>query len=191
MNESKKLLIGFGVVLVLCCCTAGVSYFALREFGSRMKNAVNGDPTSFARIQAEIAEFDVPPGYKPLAINMFNYDMVTLTPDSSSSGMTIVLMQYTGLISGNSGQIEEQLRKVVAQQNNQPGASMHVVDTQERVIREKTVTVTISEGQYQTFTMRQWSTVFDGNKGPTILMIQGSAETWDQQLLNDFIKLIK
>ncbi len=80
MNESKKLLIGFGIVLVLCCCTAGVSYFAFREFGKQVGNAFNGDPTSVARIQAEIAEFDIPTGYKPLAINMFNYDMVTLMP---------------------------------------------------------------------------------------------------------------
>ncbi len=190
MNESKKLLIGFGVVLALCCCTAGISYFTLREFGNRMEKAVNGDPTSIARVQVEIAEFDIPPGYKPFAINMFNYDMVTLTPDSSNSGMTIILMQYTGLVSGNSEQMEERLRRTVAQQNNQPGASMQVVETQERVIREQTVTVTISEGQYQTFTMRQWSTVFEGNKGPTILMVQGVVEAWDNQLLDDFIKSI-
>ena len=105
--------------------------------------------------------------------------------------MMIVLMQYTGLVSGNSEQMEEQLRRSIAQQNNQPGVSMKTVDTQEAVIRGKAVTVTISEGDYQTFTMRQWSTVFDGNKGPTILMVQGVTEAWDQQLLDDFIKSIK
>lgn len=191
MNESKKLLIGLGVVLVLCCCAAGISYFTFREFGSRMENAFNGDPTSVARAQVEIAEFDIPSGYKPLAINMFNYDMVTLTPDSSNSGMTIMLMQYTGLIAGNSEQMEEQLRQAVAKQNSQPGASMQVVDTHDEVIRKQTVRVTISEAEYQNFTMRQWTTVFEGNKGPTILMVQGPAETWDDQLLEDFIKSIK
>ncbi len=191
MNESKKLLIGFGVVLALCCFTAGIFYFTVREFGSRMKNAVNGDPTSVARAQAEIAEFDIPSGYKPIAINMLNYNLITLNPDSSNRDMMIMLMQYTGLISGNSEQMEERLRQAVSQQNNQPGASMNVVDTQEVIIRNQTVTVTISEGQYQTFTMRQWSTVFEGNKGPTILMVQGAVKTWDDQLLENFIKSIK
>ena len=78
MNESKKLLIGFGVVLAVCACTAGVAFFAFREFGKRVGNAFSGDPTSVARIQAEIAQFEIPPGYETVAINMFNYDMVTL-----------------------------------------------------------------------------------------------------------------
>jgi hypothetical protein len=191
MNESKKLLIGFGVILIVCCFTAGISFFTFREFGSRMKNAVNGDPTSVARAQAEIAEFDIPSGYKPMSINMFNYNMITLNPDSSNQDMTIMLMQYKGLISRNSKQMEEQLRQAASQQNNQPGAPMNVVDTQEVVIRNQTVTAIISEGQYETFTMRQWSAVFQGNKGPTVLMIHGTVKTWDDQLLEDFIKSIK
>ena len=68
---------------------------------------------------------------------------------------------------------------------------MQVVDTQEVIIRDQTVTATISEGQYQTLVMRQWSTVFEGNKGPTILMAQGTTSEWDDQLLEDFIKSIK
>jgi len=155
-----------------------------------MKDVVNGDPTNIAQVQAEIAKFTIPPGYKPFAINMFNYNMVTLTPVSSKSGMMIMLMQYRGLVSGNSEQMEEQLRQAVERQSNQSGTSMQVVDMHEEIIRKQTVTVTISEGQYQTFTMRQWSAVFKGNNGPTILMVQGAVETWNKQLLEDFIKSI-
>ena len=57
-------------------------------------------------------------------------------------------------------------------------------------IRGETVTVTISEGNYQGFIMRQWTTVFQGNKGPTILMIQGPVDAWDDQVLDDFLKSI-
>ncbi|MBI5351121.1 MAG: hypothetical protein HZB50_00620 [Chloroflexi bacterium] len=191
MNESKKLLIGFGVILVICCCTAGIAFFAFRQFSTRMESGVNGNPTSVAKAKAEIADFDIPSGYAPVTFNFFTYNMITLNPDTSSSGMMIMLMQYTGVISGNSDQMEEQLRRSLAQQNNQPGTSMTVVDTHEEVIRGQTVTVTISEGRYESFTIRQWSTVFKGNKGPTILMVQGAAETWDDQLLEDFIKSIK
>ena len=191
MNESKKLLIGFGIVLVICCCVAGVSYFAFREFANQMKSAVNGDPANVARAQEEISGFDVPPGYTSFAFNMLNYNMITLNPETPGRGMMIMLMQYTGLVSGNSEQMEEQLRRAISQQGNQPGAVTQVVDTHEEVIRNQTVIVTISEGKYETFTMRQWSTVFQGNKGPTILMIQGTVGSWDDQILEDFIKSIK
>jgi len=191
MSESKKLLIGFGIIIVICCCTAGIAFFAFRLFGNRMESAVKGNPTSVAKAKEDIADFDIPAGYKPMSFNFLTYNMITLNPETSGSGMTIMLMQYTGVVSGSSEQMEEQLRRTIAQQNNQPGTSMTIVDTHEEVIRGQTVTVTVSEGRYQSFTMRQWSTVFKGNKGPTILMIQGIAETWDGQLLDDFIKSIK
>ncbi len=191
MQESKKLLIGLGIIAVICSCIAGAAYFAFRKFESRLQNAVNGDPTSVARARQDIAEFDIPEGYQPFALNMFNYDMLTLTPVSAQSGMTIMLMQYTGLTAGNSEQMEEQLRRAISQQGGQAGTSMKLVDTYEETIRAQTVTVSVSEGQFQGLTMRQWSTVFQGNKGPTIVMVQGITEAWDDQLLDDFIKSIK
>lgn len=190
MNESKKILIGFGIVAVMCCCAAGVSYLAFRQLGKQVENAFNADPTSIAKTQDNIAEFDIPPGYGPMAISLFNYDLVNLIPETSNSGMTIMMMQYTGLISGNRTQLEQQLRQAAEQQNNQPGVPLQIVDTREATIREETVVVTISEGDYQGFSMRQWTTVFQGNKGPTILMIQGPLNAWDDQLIDDFLKSI-
>lgn len=191
MQESKKLLIGLGIISIICCCIAAVAYFAFRKIGTRLQSAVNGDPTSVARVQQDIAEFEIPEGYQPFALNMFNYDMLTLTPVSAQSGMTIMLMQYTGVTAGNSEQMEEQLRRAISQQGGQAGTNMKLVDTYEETIRGQTVTVSVSEGQFQSFTMRQWSTVFQGNKGPTIVMVQGITDGWDDQLLDDFIKSIK
>lgn len=192
MNESKKLLIGFAVIGVLCCCIAAVSFFAFRQFSNRTKSMINGDPTSVAQIQGKIADYEVPQGYKAQAMNLFIYDMISLTPDTTSrSKPMIILMQYNGTISGNSAQVEEQLRQAAEQQGNQSGAAMHYVDSIEREIRGQTVTITVTEGDYENFTMRQWMTVFKGNRGPTILMIQGSVEDWDDSLVEDFIKSIK
>jgi hypothetical protein len=184
------LLIGFGVVALLCLCAAGVTYVAFRQLAKRVENAFNADPTSMARTQDNIAEFDIPPGYHPMAISLFNYDMVNLIPESSNGGMTIMMMQYTGLVSGNSRELEQQLRQAAERQNNQPGVPMQMVATREATIRDETVVVTISEGDYQGFIMRQWTTVFQGNKGPTILMIQGPANAWDDSLIDDFLKSI-
>ena len=191
MSESKKLLIGFGVVVVICCCAAGLAYFALMQFGRKMENVVNGDPATIAQIQENIAEFDIPPGYTPIAMSFLGYDMVSLTPADPNGGMTIMLMQYSGFISGSPEQMEGQLRQAAEQQSGQPGTSMQVVEIREETIRGKLVTVTVSEGGFQGFTMRQWTTLFDGNNGPTILMVQGAVETWDEGLIKDFIASIR
>jgi hypothetical protein len=191
MKESKKLMIGFGIVGVLCLCAAGVAYFAFRQFSERVNNFVEGDPTSIAKSQEEIAKFDVPPGYKPMAMSFLNYSMVSLFPEDISSGVSIMMIQYTGMTAASQEQIEEQLRQTAEQQSSQPGVSMNVVDTYEEVIRGETVTVTVSEGNYENFIMRQWMTIFTGNKGPTILMIQGPTFLWDDQFVKDFIGSIE
>ena len=191
MSESKKLLIGFAVVGVICVCIAGISFLGLRTLGNRFEDMTNGEPTSVARAQEKIAEFDIPPGYEPMALSMFVYDMISLTPIDSENDPMIMLMQFNKSTSGDPEQMEKQLKQAAEQQSGRPGMSMQVVDTFEEVIRGETVTVTVSEANYQGFIMRQWMTVFQGNKGPVILMIQGPTRTWDDQLVDDFIKSIK
>ena len=191
MSESKKLLIGFAVVGVICVCIAGISFLGLRTLGNRFEDMTNGEPTSVARAQEKIAEFDIPPGYEPMALSMFVYDMISLTPIDSENDPMIMLMQFNKSTSGDPEQMEKQLKQAAKQQSGRPGMSMQVVDTFEEVIRGETVTVTVSEANYQGFIMRQWMTVFQGNKGPVILMIQGPTRTWDDQLVDDFIKSIK
>ncbi len=192
MSESKKLLIGFAIIGVLCLCVAVAGVVSFREFGNRAKKLVSGDPTSVAQVQDNIAEFDIPSGYKASAMNMFVYDIIMLTPDSTSKrAPTIMLMQYNGIISGNSAQVEQQLRQAAEQQSGQSGTPMQIVDSFDKEIRGETVTVTVSEGKYESITTRQWMTVFKGNRGPTILMIQGIVKYWDDQIIEDFIESIK
>jgi hypothetical protein len=184
-------LIGFGVVGVLCLCIAVASFFTLQEFGRRTEKMINGDPTSVAQVKENMVAFDIPAGYEERVMNVLVYDVVVLDPHIySNSGPMILLMQYKSLIPGNSAQIEQQLRQS-AQQQGAAGAQMHFVETIEKEIRGETVEITVSEGSYEGFTMRQWLAVFEGKNGPTILMVQGSVEEWDDELLDDFIESIK
>src|SRR5689334_9536901 len=174
MKESKKLLIGFAIVGGICICLAAASILIFRDMGRRAEKMVQGDPTSVAQVREKVVDFDTPPGYELMAMNIFIYDMVTLTPeDSPSSGPMIMLMQYNGIISGNSEQVEQQLRQSAQQQGGQPGAPLHYVDSFDTEIRGQTVPVIVSEGDYENITMRQWISVFEGKNGMTILMIQG------------------
>jgi hypothetical protein len=191
MNESKKLLIGFVVVGGLCLCIAAAAWLTIRELGERTEKMVNGDPTSVAQIKKDMVDFDIPPGYEERAMNVFVYDIIILDPDiSSNSGSMIMLMQYKSLIPANPSQIEQQMRQS-AQQQGVAGAQMHFVETLEKEIRGETVEITVSEGDYEGFTMRQWMAVFEGKNGPTILMVQGPVDEWNDELLDDFVESIK
>ncbi len=196
MKESKKILIGLAVIGAMCICVAGITFFAFREFGKRVENMAeeSNSPATIAEAQENIAKFTTPKGYSASAMDLFTYEIVTLTPDLSEiggNGPMIVIMQYKGLLPGNNAQMEQQLRQAVQQQGGGAGSSMQIVDTFETTIREETVTVTVSESSYQSYTTRQWMTIFKGNNGPTILMIQGPSDEWDDQLVEDFIASIQ
>lgn len=188
MSEGKKLLIGFAVVSGICLCMAIVAFFGLRQFGQQVDNMVSGDPTAVAQAQENIADFDIPPGYRSMTMSMFIYDMITLMPEDNRP--MIMLMQYSGMTS-NREQMERELRQAVQQQSPQPGISMQVVDEFETTIRGKTVIISISEGNAQNLVMRQWIAVFEGNNGLVVFMAQGVADAWDDELLLDFLASIR
>lgn len=191
MSESKKLLIGFVIVGMICCCMVGISFWGFRQFEKQVENISNGnDPDAVAKMQEKIVEFDVPPDYQPMAMSMVIYDMVYLTPSNSSEPM-IILMQYNTVTATSREQMERSLRQAAEQQGTQPGTAMEVVDSFNTVIRGETVTITVSEGNTSGFSLRQWITVFEGNNGLVLMMIQGPVEGWNDQLVETFIKSIK
>jgi hypothetical protein len=191
MSESRKLLIGFAVVGVICCCLAGIALWGMSRIGNQVQNIADSDPTAIAQIQGKIAEFDIPPGYQPAAFSMLIYDTVVLNPTVPDGRPTIILMQYNTIGNVSREQMEQSLRQAAEQQSSQPGLSMQVVDSFETVIRGETATVTVSEGGTEGFTLRQWMTLFDSNNGLVILLAQGAVETWDDRMLEEFIASIK
>ncbi len=192
MSDKKKLLLGIGAVAALCLCAAAVMFLVLREAGSRVTDSFKTDPTSIAQVGDKIAEYDVPPGYQEsMAMSLFVYDMVYIMPvtetETSPLSMIIMMMQFTG--AGNTD--PEQMREAMEQQTGRSNSQMNVVETRTETIRGDEVSVTISEGATQGLRLRQWMAVFRGNNGPTMLMIQGPTDTWDEELVDDFIHSIR
>ena len=190
MNKSNKIWIGVGIVAGLCMCAAVASFLVIREIGSRVKNTFKTNPTDVAKVSDSIAQFDIPDGYElNMGMSFFNYDMVSLIPASSTStDMMIMMMQFTG----GSSLSEEQMQRAFSQQNNQPNMQMKVVEQHTAVIRGEEVNVTVSETtSSSTVQFRQWMAIFKGNKGPTILMFQGTTDRWDEDLIKTFIESIQ
>jgi hypothetical protein len=189
VNQNRKWLIGIGVVAALCLCAGAVVVLLLRAASQRLAQSVSADPTTVTEMSRRIAEFDVPPGYTAgMAMSILVYDVVSLVPDPDSRYDTVILlMQYTG-----PGMADpEEMQQVMEQQVGQSQSSMTVVETRRDTIRGQEVVISVSEGTAEGYTMRQWLTVFEGNAGPTMLMIQGTTFRWDEELVTDFIHSIR
>lgn len=192
MSESKKLIIAFAVVGAICCCMAAGTFWGMNALGEKIGNMPQGDdPTVVASMRDKIVDFDLPSGYQPGVMSLVIYDVVYLTPVDPDDGPIIMLMQYNATTSLNREQMERTLRQAGEQQGPQSGVPMQVVDSFETVIRGQTVTVTVSEGGGQGSAMRQWVTVFDGNDGLVLLLIQGPVYAWDDEMVETFIKSIR
>jgi hypothetical protein len=192
-NKNRNIWIAVAVVGVLCLVACGVAFLVFRQVGTKVTEAIKTDPAEVSAVSDKIAQYDLPPGYQAqMSMSLFVYDMVMIGPaQSGSSSMIIMLMQFNGGAGLDQAQMEEQMRQAFEQQGGQPGAQMRVVETREETIRGEQVTVTISEGGSQGATLRQWVTVFKGNGGPTVLMIQGATSDWDNKLITDFIHSIR
>ena len=194
MNKNRNIWIAVGVVSGLCLVACVVAFFVLRQVGTQVSQAIKTNPADVQAVSDKIAKYDMPPGYKAqLSMSFVVYDMVMLAPSQSgSSSMIIMMMQFSG---GGANldrqQMEQQMQQASQQQGGQPGMQMKVVETREETIRGEKVTVTVSEGTSQGITIRQWMTVFQGNGGPTVLMIQGSTSDWNDQLISNFIQSIR
>lgn len=190
MGETKWMMIAFAIIVLLCCCMIGGTYLSGLIVAERMGNMIEGEPTSLAEMRERIAEFDVPPGYEVSAVPMVVYDMLLIGSDNAYSP-TITMLQYSSMSLDSKEEIEESLRQVAEGQSSQPGIQMQVVKSFETVIRGETAEVVVSEGNFESLVMRQWITTFTGNNGPVLLMIQGSTNGWDEDLLMDFIRSIR
>ena len=192
-NKNRNIWIAVAVVGVLCLVACGVAFLVFRQIGTKFGESIKTDPADMAAVSDKIADFDMPPGYKAqVSMSLFVYDMVMIGPSQTgSSSMTIMLMQFNSSAGLDQAQMEEQMRQAFEQQGGQPGMQMKVVETREETIRGEQVPVTISEGTNQGITLRQWMTVFKGNGGPTVLMIQGSTSDWDDELVLNFIHSIR
>ncbi len=189
MSRNKKILLGIGGVLALCLCAAGIAVLVFGVGASKVVQSFKTDPTSIAQVSSRIADFDVPAGYQPsMAMSILSYDYVMLTPQAGRQSMVIALMQFKGLNSPDM----QQMRQSMEQQSGQAGANLRVVKTYQTTIRGESTTVTIQEGNTGAGAdIRQLLAIFNGKGGPTMLMIEGPVDGWDQSLVDQFIASIR
>ena len=192
-NKNKWIWIGLGAAVLFCCCAVLVAFFVFRQAGQKIKDGVKTDPVAASEAAHKIVDYNLPPGYQEqMSMDILFYSFVIIAPESSGSATDPIIMLAQFSQSGTDRkQMEEQLRRSFEQQSGRRGADMQVVEVKTMTIRGEEVEVTTFEGTDQNGNvLRQLITSFPGKDGTAMLMIIGSAQEWDQKLVDGFIESI-
>ena len=193
-NKSNKWLwFGLGGAALFCLCAAGVAVLLFYQVGRQFQKGMKTDPESASKAGHAIAEYELPPGYQEqVSMDFFLYTFVIIAPESSAgTSRPLIMLAQFDAVAADQEQMEEQIRRSFEQQAGRRGANMKVVEVKTMTIRGQETEVVIYEGTDENgFVMRQLVTSFPGKDGTAMLMIMGSAEYWDQQVIDDFISSI-
>jgi hypothetical protein len=193
-RNTKTVLIVLGVVLVLCICSCvGFGIFAPAIGGMFMSQSVATEPADVAAIGSNIVDYETPPGYEAVfGMSFFGFDLVGLGSEKENPQMLIFLMQFPEWANADQASMEAQLEQSVNQQLDNREMQLETVGEEEVSIRDQPVTLTIREGtDADGDSMRQMTGIFQGKSGPTILMIMGNMESWDQAAVDQFLASIR
>lgn len=189
--------IGCGLVLLLCC-GGGVAMFYVGKSSFSMTQ----DPTQVAQQSNEIADFDLPQGFKP------QMAMTTKVPFTGQKLMSmaiysapnqeggIFLMEFGAQFSANMNR--EQLRMQMDQSMNQQGQQakhLNVLESRdvEIEIRGQPATFKIQKAE-DSQTKQQYIQVegtFDGKQGLAVLVGQFKADEFTEDDAEKFVRSIK
>lgn len=196
-KTTKTVLIILGSLLALCACGAAIVFgTGLWSFGKLVQfadNSTTEDPQEVAQIASEIADFSLPERYSTqYGIKIATFSMVQYTTRSEDN--YIFLTQFPA---GTSIRPEEMMRQIRDNSRN-PNSPWYNTDTtlveqKPIAIRGSETTLSISEGTTdQGELYRMANATFQGRgEGPTLLMIVGPADQWDETMVEDFISSIR
>jgi hypothetical protein len=192
-NNNKWIWIGLGAAVLFCCCAVLVAGYLFTQIGKRVQEGVKTDPESSSKMAHAIVDYELPSGYKEqMAMNVFAYTFVMIGPEAQGtvSGPVIMLAQFNqaGL---DQKQMEQQIRRSFEQQSGQRGMNMKVVEVKKMTIRGEEVEVATYEGTDDNGNaVRELISSFPGKEGTAMLIIMGSAKSWDPDIIDAFIKSI-
>jgi hypothetical protein len=191
-RNTKIVLIIVGILVVLCLCGCILAFVALQSVGSFMEQSMVTDPAEVQQIGTKIADYEMPPGYsQEFGMSFFGFDLVGLASGDEQNGVLIFMMQFPTWANMDEAQMEQQLRQSIERETNTGNLNFREVSQSTVTIRDQQVTLTTREGTNdEGVTLRQVMGLFQGKGGPTMLMIMGNTENWDQAAIDAFIASI-
>jgi len=195
MNQ-KTVLIIVGILVILCCCVAGLGLAGMWYAGDSLGRAFEGanDPERVARVADSIADYDAPAGYEQMAFDIFSMKYIFMMPANPTRPI-IMLAQFPASMVSDQEEMRREMERSMAQQTGQGSADMQSVEEKTYTIRGQQVQATIMEGvadmDGRKVMMRQMIVIFEGRNGVAALMFAGPRDGWDQAMIDSFITSIR
>lgn len=150
--------------------------------------AISTNEGKVAISAAEIADFDLPNGFRPEF--SANYEGYLLVSYDSKDGQSHLI-----LIQSDKEADSEKLASMVGQiapGSYDPQTGMEIVETRTTIVRDQEVTMYITEGVTpEGDTYRQMVVAFQGNGGPALVMLSEPVAQWNQELVDAFVASIR
>ena len=196
MSRTTKIVIGVIVGLIVlcgCCCLAGsIATPMLLEPLMEQAASTTEDPQEIAQIAGRIVDYQLPADYgEQFAMSFFGFDIVAFGKDDMS-GQVIVMMQMPEMFGLDPDEMMREMEQSLQQQTGQKFGDLQYIDTIQTTIRDQNVTLTVQEGTDENgTTIRQVTGIFSGKNGVAMLMIVGPTQTWDQQMVDEFLSSLR
>ena len=189
MSRNNKIILGVvaGVLILICVCSCAGIFFFMRSAGQFLEQSTVTNPAEVAVVANSISEYELPAGFsEQFAMNLFGFSIVAFTDQTEQ--MFIMLMQFPEMAGLDQAEMERQMREAVQGQAGTGEIQVETVEQTTAIIRDQEVQLTISEGTDSEGTsVRQVTGLFQGRGGPTLLMIFGPTQNWDQSAVEDFL----
>lgn len=181
----NRILILALIPVLLCLC--------LVTFGSTIgheirKLAWKNDPVKAAEIARSLASYNLPSGYQEKSyFQTMGISQVILAPLDSNDGMTILLVQPG--MSLNDEEIATEMQDAWAKDVGLHTYKTSLTSNETTILCGQDATLSYREGKDETGqAVRQLITGFYGKTGWTVLVIVGQMESWNQNLVDEFLQ---
>lgn len=195
-KTTKTVLIVIGSILLVCgCVAAGIFATGVWSFGrfvSWADESVSEDPQEVLRVGAEIADFEIPEGFgSPYSVHFGDVTLIGYKSPSEKS--QLLLAQFP---QGTSINLDEMLR-IIRDGANDPNSIWYNTETE--LVEQKPVTIrgdecmlSISEGTSRDgVEFRMATAKFEGRGGPSLVMIAGPLDEWNDEVVESFVASIQ
>jgi hypothetical protein len=181
----RGIIIGGSLVILLGCL---MTIALAQSMWNAARQHIRSDPAQIEQMTAQMADFDLPSGYRPdYAVEFMGFTLVAYHPDDGQSHL--MLLQAPPGVHIDQQELESQIAN--ASQEQHP-TRMTTLSTEKRLIRGGEATLVISEGvSGDGDRYRQCSLMFEGLTGTALILLSEPANRWDTTRMNTLIASIR
>lgn len=190
----SKLLMGLGIgcgLVLLLCCGGGVAIYWFA------RGAVSEDPARIAEVAREIAEVQLPPDLQPLrsvSMKAMNRGLSMAIYQSEDGTGTAILMEIAGGEALDPSDMREQAELQGQQQGIEQGDLVDVESREMEIqVRGEPAKFLIEMGKESQSNVEyiRGSGVFRTKDGVGMLMVQGPADRYTEEQIEETIRSVK